>query len=76
MTTTFARKLALGALVASSLGIGYAIGAQPHMAETITRLQSVREAIRTYACRVGEPPAPGVALQRIDARATRTRRRE
>jgi hypothetical protein len=42
MTTTFARKLALGALVASSLGIGYAIGAQPHMNETITLLQSAR----------------------------------
>ena len=39
---TFTRKLVLGALVASSMGIGYAIGAQPHMAETITLLQSAR----------------------------------
>jgi hypothetical protein len=38
----FARKLLLGAAIASSLGIGYAIGAQPHMAETIVILQSAR----------------------------------
>ena len=42
MTTTFARKLVLGAGIAASMGIGYAIGAQPHMAETITILQSAR----------------------------------
>jgi hypothetical protein len=42
MTTTFTRKLVLGALVASSMGIGYAIGAQPHMSETVTLLQSAR----------------------------------
>jgi hypothetical protein len=42
MTTTFARKLVLGALVATSFGIGYAIGAQPHMYETVTLLQSAR----------------------------------
>jgi hypothetical protein len=34
MDTHFARKLLLGAAIASSLGIGYAIGAQPRMAET------------------------------------------
>ena len=42
MGTHFARKLLLGAAIASSLGIGYAIGAQPHMAETIVILQSAR----------------------------------
>jgi len=42
MGTTFARKLALGAVIASSLGVGYAIGAQPHMAESIALLQSAR----------------------------------
>jgi hypothetical protein len=42
MGTHFARKLPLGAAIASSLGIGYAIGAQPHMAETIVILQSAR----------------------------------
>jgi hypothetical protein len=42
MGTHFTRKLLLGAAIASSLGIGYAIGAQPHMAETIVILQSAR----------------------------------
>jgi hypothetical protein len=42
MTTTFTQKLMLGSLVAASLGIGYALGAQPHMNETITLLQSAR----------------------------------
>jgi len=36
------RRLLLGAVIASSVGIGYAIGAQPHMAETITLLQTAR----------------------------------
>ena len=30
MTTSFARKVLLGAAIAASMGIGYAIGAQPH----------------------------------------------
>ena len=42
MTTTFARKIILGAAIAASMGIGYAIGAQPHMGETVTLLQSAR----------------------------------
>jgi hypothetical protein len=42
MTTTFARKLLLGAGIAASMGIGYAIGAQPHMSETLGLLQSAR----------------------------------
>jgi hypothetical protein len=42
MTTSSARALVLGAAIAASMGIGYAIGAQPHMAETITILQSAR----------------------------------
>jgi hypothetical protein len=42
MGTQFARRLLLGAAIASSLGIGYAIGAQPHMAETISLLQTAR----------------------------------
>jgi len=40
MTTTFARKLLLGSTIAASMGIGYAIGAQPHMTETVALLQS------------------------------------
>jgi hypothetical protein len=42
MATIFTRKLLLGAAIAGSVGIGYAIGAQPHMSETITILQSAR----------------------------------
>ncbi|MBN8988345.1 MAG: hypothetical protein J0H42_08865 [Rhizobiales bacterium] len=42
MTTSFARKALLGAAITASMGIGYAIGAQPHMTETITLLQSAR----------------------------------
>jgi hypothetical protein len=42
MGTQFARKLLLGVAIASSLGIGYAIGAQPHMAETVALLKSAR----------------------------------
>ena len=42
MTISFARKALLGTAIAASMGIGYAIGAQPHMAETVTLLQSAR----------------------------------
>jgi hypothetical protein len=35
-----ARHLLLGVIVATSLGVGYAIGAQPHMQATIGLLQS------------------------------------
>ena len=42
MTTSFARKALLGAAFAASMGIGYAIGAQPHMNESIGFLQSAR----------------------------------
>ncbi len=42
MTTSFARKALLGTAIAASMGIGYAIGAQPHMGESITLLQSAR----------------------------------
>jgi hypothetical protein len=42
MRTSSARALALGTAIAASMGIGYAIGAQPHMTETISLLQSAR----------------------------------
>ena len=42
MTTSFARKALLGAAIAASMGIGYAIGAQPHMTASIGMLQSAR----------------------------------
>ncbi len=42
MKMSSARTLVLGAAIATSMGVGYAIGAQPHMAESITLLQSAR----------------------------------
>jgi hypothetical protein len=42
MKTSSVRKLLLGTAIAASVGIGYAIGAQPHMTGTITLLQSAR----------------------------------
>ena len=42
MTTFSTRPLLLGAAITVSMGIGYAIGAQPHMNESIALLQSAR----------------------------------
>jgi hypothetical protein len=42
METSSVKKMLLGTAIAASIGIGYAIGAQPHMTETITLLQSAR----------------------------------
>jgi hypothetical protein len=42
MRISSARTLLLGAAIASSVGIGYAIGAQPHMTETVGLLESAR----------------------------------
>ena len=42
MTTSFARKALLGTAITASMGIGYAIGAQPHMTASIGLLQSAR----------------------------------
>ena len=40
--SSWLRGALLGTAVAASLGIGYAIGAQPHMNESIALLQSAR----------------------------------
>jgi hypothetical protein len=42
MTTSFARKALLGTAIAAGMGIGYAIGAQPHMTAGLGLLQSAR----------------------------------
>jgi hypothetical protein len=47
MNTSSVRKLVLGTAIAASMGIGYAIGAQPHMTETVTLLQSARAELAT-----------------------------
>jgi hypothetical protein len=41
-TSSSVNKILLGSAIAASMGIGYAVGAQPHMAETIAMLQSAR----------------------------------
>jgi hypothetical protein len=41
-TSTSMRGLLLGTAIAASMGIGYAIGGQPHMNESIAFLQSAR----------------------------------
>jgi len=41
-TSTSVRGLLLGTIIAASVGIGYAIGAQPHMTQSIALLQSAR----------------------------------
>jgi hypothetical protein len=46
MTTSFRRTILLGAVIATSVGIGYAAGAQPHMTETVALLQSARAELR------------------------------
>ena len=42
MTTSFACKALLGTAIAASMGISYAIGAQPHMTASVGLLQSAR----------------------------------
>lgn len=42
MMNSSARKILFGAAIAASMGIGYAIGAQPHMEASIGLLQSAR----------------------------------
>ncbi len=42
MKPSIVSKLLLGTVVAASMGIGYAIGAQPHMTASISLLQSAR----------------------------------
>jgi len=42
MKNSCARKVLLGAAIAASMGIGYAIGAQPHMEASIGLLQNAR----------------------------------
>ena len=42
MKNSSVRKILLGAAIAASMGIGYAIGAQPHMEASIGLLQNAR----------------------------------
>jgi hypothetical protein len=62
MTSSFARKALLGTAIAASMGIGYAIGAQPHMAESITLLQSARAELAAATPNKGGHRERGLAL--------------
>lgn len=56
------RALVLGAVIASSVGIGYAIGAQPHMTASITLLQSARGELAAALPNKGGHRERGLAL--------------
>jgi hypothetical protein len=62
MTTTFARKLLLGSTIAASMGIGYAIGAQPHMTATVALLQSARTELAAATPNKGGPRERALGL--------------
>jgi hypothetical protein len=52
----------LGSVVASSVGVGYAIGAQPHMSASITLLQSARGELAAALPNKGGHRERGLAL--------------
>lgn len=56
------RAVVLGAVIASSVGVGYAIGAQPHMTASITLLQSARGELAAALPNKGGHRERGLAL--------------
>jgi hypothetical protein len=62
MKISSARALLLGAAISASMGIGYAIGAQPHMAESITFLQSARGELAAATPNKGGHREPALGL--------------
>jgi hypothetical protein len=62
MTTSSIRTVLFGAAIAGSVGIGYAIGAQPHMAESIALLQSARGQLAAAIPNKGGHRERGLAL--------------
>ena len=62
MKTSFARKALLGTAIAASMGIGYAIGAQPHMNESLALLQSARAELSAATPNKGGHREKGLAL--------------
>jgi hypothetical protein len=59
---TSRQKLLVGVLVASSLGIGYAIGAQPHMEAALGLLQNARGELAAAEPNKGGHRERGLAL--------------
>jgi hypothetical protein len=62
MTSTSVRGLLLGTVTAASIGIGYAIGAQPHMTESLALLQSARGELQAATPNKGGHRERGLAL--------------
>jgi hypothetical protein len=62
MTSTSVRGLLLGTVIAASIGIGYAIGAQPHMTESLALLQSARGELQAATPNKGGHRERGLAL--------------
>ena len=62
MKNSSARKVLLGAALAASMGIGYAIGAQPHMTASIGMLQSARGELAAATPNKGGHRERGLAL--------------
>jgi hypothetical protein len=62
MTRSSVRTVLLGASIAASMGIGYAIGAQPHMAESLALLQSARGELAAATPNKGGHRERGLAL--------------
>jgi hypothetical protein len=62
MRTSYARRLLLGATIAASVGVGYAIGAQPHMTQSIVLLQSARAELAAATPNKGGHRERGLAL--------------
>lgn len=62
MRTSSARALLLGVAISASMSVGYAIGAQPHMAESIALLQSARGELAAATPNKGGHRERGLAL--------------
>lgn len=62
MTLSFPRAAMLGAVIASSVGIGYAIGAQPRMIASVGLLQSARSELAAATPNKGGHRERGLAL--------------
>ena len=62
MTGSYVRTLMLGAAITGSVGIGYAIGAQPHMTASIAFLQSARGELVAATPNKGGHRERGLAL--------------
>ena len=62
MKNSSARKVLLGVAIAASMGIGYAIGAQPHMEASIGLLQNARAELAAATPNKGGHREKGLGL--------------